>query len=87
MQESPDGEFSYDVCKSIVEKGIVGSDRAGKGDFGAFSLDKSVQGEVGSPVGWEVEGTAVGDEADLFAGTMRMRTMKRATVECTLYLR
>lgn len=66
MQASPDGEFSYDVCGSIVEEGIVGRDRTGKGDFGAFSLDKSVQGEVGSPVGWEVEGAAVWDEADLF---------------------
>lgn len=87
VQGSPDGELRYDVCGSIFEEGIVGRDRTGKRDFGAFSLDKSVQGEVGSPVGWEVEGAAVGDEADLFAETMRMRTMKRATVECTLYLR
>ena len=65
MAGSPDGESGNDVGGGVVEAGVVGGPGAGEGDPGAFAFDERVQGEVGGPVGEEVEGAAVGDEADL----------------------
>ena len=62
---SPDGETGDDVGGGVVEAGVVGGLGARKWDLGAFALDEGVQGQVGGPVGEEVEGAAVGDEADL----------------------
>ena len=65
MAGSPDGEAGNDVGGGVVEAGVVASPCAGEGDLGAFAFDERVQGQVGGPVGEEVEGAAVGDEADL----------------------
>ena len=64
-ERSPDGEPGDDVGGGVVDAGGVGGTGAGEGDAGAFALDEGVEGEVGGPVGEEVEGAAVGDEADL----------------------
>ena len=65
MAGSPDGEPGNDVGGGVVEAGFIASPCAGEGDLGAFALDERVQGQVGGPVGEEIEGAAVGDEADL----------------------
>lgn len=65
MQGGPDGKAGDDVCGGFVEEGGVGGRRAGEWDFGAFAFDEGIEGEVGGPVCGEVEGAAVGGEADL----------------------
>lgn len=65
VQGGPDGKASDDVGGGFVEEGGVGGGGAGEWDFGAWAFDQGVEGEVDGPVGGEVEGAAVGGEADL----------------------
>ena len=79
MEGSPDREAGNDVSGGVVEARVVAGLSAGEGDLGAFTLDKGVEGEVSGPVGEEVEGAAVGDEADLVMDKKRLG--KRACCE------
>ena len=65
VEGSPNGEPGDGGGGGIIEEDVVAGWRAGKGDFGAFAFDEGVEGEIGGPVGWEVVGAAVRDEADL----------------------
>ena len=79
MEGSPDGEACNDIGGGVVEARVVAGLGAGKGDLGAFTLDQGVEGEVSGPVGEEVEGAAVGHEADLVMDKKRLG--KRACCE------